>query len=101
MQNYLSTAEFAESRAALGNWLSANKNLEASLFSDNPLNELSYEVLQDPEAVVPVRRLGPDAGVRRCGFVLEGDDRLDQRRGHQDRARPGRGLLAELLIVRP
>lgn len=52
VQNYLSTAEFAESRAALGNWLSANKNLEASMFSDNPLNELSYEVLQDEASVV-------------------------------------------------
>lgn len=52
VQNYLSTAEYAESRAGLGNWLSANQNLEASMFSDNPLNELSYEVLQDPEAVV-------------------------------------------------
>lgn len=52
VQNYLSSLEFAQSRAALGNWLSANKNMEASDFSSNPINELSYEVLQDPEAVV-------------------------------------------------
>jgi alpha-glucoside transport system substrate-binding protein len=52
VQNYLSTVEFAQSRAELGNWLSANKNMEASDFGSNPINELSYEVLQDPEAVV-------------------------------------------------
>lgn len=52
VQNYLSTVEFAQSRAALGNWLSANQNMEASDFASNPINELSYEVLQDPEAVV-------------------------------------------------
>ena len=39
-------------RAELGNWLSANKNMEPSDFGSNPINELSYEVLQDPEAVV-------------------------------------------------
>ncbi len=52
VQNYLSTQEYAQSRAELGNWLSANKNMSASDFASNPINELSYEVLQDPEAVV-------------------------------------------------
>ena len=52
VQNYLSTVEYAQSRAALGNWLSANKNMEASDFASNPINELSYEILQDPDAVV-------------------------------------------------
>ncbi len=52
VQDYLSTTDWAKSRAAGGNWLSANTGMEAADFSSDPIIELSYEVLADPESVV-------------------------------------------------
>ena len=51
VQEYLSTPEWANSRAKLGSgWVSANKGLDVSNLSD-PIDKLAYETLQDPKAV--------------------------------------------------
>ena len=82
VQTYLASADYANSRAKLGDWVSANKGLDVANVA-SPIDKLSVEILQDPSDGVPLRRLGPDAGRGRRGLVLEGHDRLDQRQGHQ------------------
>nr|WP_239102554.1 ABC transporter substrate-binding protein [Actinoplanes siamensis] len=47
---YLASAEFAASRAPLGGWVSANKNIDLGLFT-NPVDRLSAEILRDPKSV--------------------------------------------------
>ena len=72
----------------------------------SPIDKLSAEILQDPNAVVPLRRLRPDAGRRRRRLLLEGDDRLDHRPEHQGRRSttsraPGRSDLTPDLTRSP
>jgi alpha-glucoside transport system substrate-binding protein len=50
VQTYLASAEWATSRAQLGNWVSANRNVDVANF-ENPIDRLSVELLQDPETV--------------------------------------------------
>jgi alpha-glucoside transport system substrate-binding protein len=50
VQAYLATAEYANSRAKLGNWVSANKGVDINNFK-NPIDKLSVEILQDPNVV--------------------------------------------------
>jgi alpha-glucoside transport system substrate-binding protein len=50
VQTYLATTEWANSRAQLGGWASANLNADINNF-ENPIDRLSVELLQDPEAV--------------------------------------------------
>ncbi|MFV2020260.1 ABC transporter substrate-binding protein [Micromonospora sp. LOL_023] len=46
VQTYLASPEYANSRASLGNWVSANTGLEISNV-ENPIDRLSVEILQD------------------------------------------------------
>ena len=50
VQTYLASAEWANSRAKLGDWVSANKGLDASAVV-NPIDKLSVQILQDPATV--------------------------------------------------
>lgn len=50
VQTYLATVEWANSRAALGGWASANLNADINGF-ENPIDRLSVELLQNPETV--------------------------------------------------
>src|SRR5690606_35139947 len=47
VQTYLASAEHANSRAKLGNWVSANKGLDINNV-ENPIDKLSVQILQDP-----------------------------------------------------
>lgn len=48
-QEYLATVAWANRRAELGNWISANRGLDVSEVK-NPIDRLSVEILQDPRA---------------------------------------------------
>jgi alpha-glucoside transport system substrate-binding protein len=50
VQAFLATPEYANSRAKLGNWVSANKGLDVANVK-NPVDKLSVEILQDPSTV--------------------------------------------------
>jgi alpha-glucoside transport system substrate-binding protein len=51
VQEYLSTADWANSRAKQGSgWISANKGLDVANLKD-PIDKLSFTTLQDPKAV--------------------------------------------------
>ncbi|MFF5234163.1 ABC transporter substrate-binding protein [Dactylosporangium sp. NPDC000521] len=50
VQTYLASAEWANSKAALGDWISANKNLDVSLVKGT-IDQLSVKILQDPATV--------------------------------------------------
>jgi alpha-glucoside transport system substrate-binding protein len=50
VQTYLASAEWANSRAKLGDWVSANKGLDVSAVV-NPIDKLSVQILQDPSTV--------------------------------------------------
>jgi alpha-glucoside transport system substrate-binding protein len=50
VQTYLATPEYANSRAKLGNWVSANKGLDIGSVP-NPVDKLSAEILQDESTV--------------------------------------------------
>ncbi len=49
-QAYLASPEHANSRAKLGNWVSANKGLDVANVG-NPIDKLSVQILQDPKTV--------------------------------------------------
>jgi alpha-glucoside transport system substrate-binding protein len=49
VQTYLASPEHANSRAKLGNWVSANKGLDIANVQ-NPIDKLSVEILQDQKA---------------------------------------------------
>ncbi len=49
VQTYMATAEFANAKASLGNWISANQGLDVANVA-NPIDVLSVEILQDPDA---------------------------------------------------
>jgi alpha-glucoside transport system substrate-binding protein len=49
-QTYLATPEYANARAKLGNWVSANKGLDMANVK-NPVDKLSVEILQDESTV--------------------------------------------------
>ncbi|MBB5873011.1 alpha-glucoside transport system substrate-binding protein [Allocatelliglobosispora scoriae] len=49
-QTYLASADHANSRAKLGNWVSANKGLDIANVS-NPIDKKSVEILQDSASV--------------------------------------------------
>jgi len=51
VQKYLATKEWANGRAAIGDWLSANKGLDQNLLK-SPIDKKSAEILQDQNAVV-------------------------------------------------
>lgn len=50
VQTYLASPEYANSRASLGNWVSANTGLDISNVA-NPIDRLSVEILQDENTV--------------------------------------------------
>ncbi|MEV4756168.1 ABC transporter substrate-binding protein [Micromonospora sp. NPDC049559] len=50
VQTYLASAEFSNSRAKLGNWISANNKLDIANVA-NPIDKLSVQILQDKSAV--------------------------------------------------
>lgn len=50
VQTYLASGEYANSRAKLGNWVSANTKLDLSNVT-NPIDRLSVEILQDEQTV--------------------------------------------------
>ncbi|MBW6439497.1 ABC transporter substrate-binding protein [Actinoplanes hulinensis] len=50
VQAYMSSGEFATSRASMGGWVSANKNVDMKVYS-NPVDHLSAEILQDEKTV--------------------------------------------------
>jgi alpha-glucoside transport system substrate-binding protein len=50
VQTYLATAEWADSRAQLGNWVTANANVDPGNF-ESVIDQQSLALLQDPEAV--------------------------------------------------
>ena len=84
VQTYLASAEYANSRAKLGNWVTANNKLDIANVA-NPIDKLSVQILQDKTRHLPLRRFRPDAGRRRRGNVLEGHGRVDQRQGRPPR----------------
>jgi alpha-glucoside transport system substrate-binding protein len=49
-QTYLASAEWATNRAKIGDWVSANKNVDLSAFG-KPIDKLSVQLLQDPNTV--------------------------------------------------
>ncbi|GAA1812773.1 carbohydrate ABC transporter substrate-binding protein [Planosporangium flavigriseum] len=50
VQEYLASADFANSRAKLGSWVSANKGLDVNNVQ-NPIDKLSVQILNDPSTV--------------------------------------------------
>ncbi|SDX91635.1 carbohydrate ABC transporter substrate-binding protein, CUT1 family [Micromonospora pattaloongensis] len=48
VQTYLASSEYANSRAKLGNWVSANKGLDINNVK-NPIDKLSVQILQDQQ----------------------------------------------------
>ena len=78
VQTYLASGEYANARAKLGNWVSANNKLDVANVA-NPIDKLSVQILQDKHRL-PLRRFRPDARRSGRGDVLEGHDRLDQRK---------------------
>lgn len=50
VQTYLASGEHANSRAKLGNWVSANNKLDVANVA-NPIDKLSVQILQDKSAV--------------------------------------------------
>jgi alpha-glucoside transport system substrate-binding protein len=50
VQNFFSSAEWANLKAKEGNWISANTGLDVKNV-DTAINKLSVEILQDPKAV--------------------------------------------------
>jgi alpha-glucoside transport system substrate-binding protein len=49
-QTYLATPEHANTRAKMGNWVSANKGVDIANVA-NPVDKLSVQILQDPKTV--------------------------------------------------
>lgn len=50
VQTYLASADFANSRAKLNNWISANKGLDVANVS-NPIDKVAVGILQDTKSV--------------------------------------------------
>ncbi|SCG44295.1 ABC transporter substrate-binding protein [Micromonospora halophytica] len=50
VQTYLASGEYANSRAKIGDWVSANKKLDIANVP-NPVDKLSVGILQDPKTV--------------------------------------------------
>ncbi|MET8908317.1 ABC transporter substrate-binding protein [Micromonospora sp. NPDC004551] len=50
VQTYLASGEYANSRAKIGDWVSANKKLDLNNVP-NPVDKLSVQILQDPKTV--------------------------------------------------
>jgi len=50
VQTYMASAEFANAKATLGAWISANTGLDVANV-ESPIDQLSVEILQDPESV--------------------------------------------------
>lgn len=50
VQSYLASADFANRRAKLGSWVSANKSLDLANVP-SPMDKLSVQTLQDPKTV--------------------------------------------------
>ncbi len=49
MQTYLSSDEYANTKAEIGDWISANNGLDLANVA-NPIDKLSVEILQDPSS---------------------------------------------------
>jgi alpha-glucoside transport system substrate-binding protein len=49
VQTYLSSDEYANTKAGIGDWISANTGLDVANV-ENPIDKLSVETLQDPES---------------------------------------------------
>lgn len=50
MQTYLASGEYANSRAKIGDWVSANNKLDPANVA-NPIDKLSVQILQDKTTV--------------------------------------------------
>ncbi|GAB3152238.1 ABC transporter substrate-binding protein [Micromonospora sonneratiae] len=50
VQTFLASSDYANGRAKLGNWVSANKGLDINNVA-NPIDKLSVQILQDPKTV--------------------------------------------------
>ncbi|MGF1645629.1 MAG: ABC transporter substrate-binding protein [Kineosporiaceae bacterium] len=50
VQRYMASGEYANTKAALGAWVSANEGLDIANV-ESPIDQLSVEILQDPETV--------------------------------------------------
>ena len=83
MQTYLASAEYANSRAKLGNWISGEQEPRHRQRGAGRSTSSPCRSCRTDDRGLPVRRLGPDARRGRRRDVLEGHDRLDQRQGHQ------------------
>ena len=51
VQTYLSSPDYANSRAKLGNWVSGSKGLDVNNVK-NPIDRLSVQILQDPNSTL-------------------------------------------------
>ena len=49
VQTYLSSVDWINGKVALGNWVTANKAIDSSLFK-SPIDKLSWTILTDPSA---------------------------------------------------
>ena len=96
MQTYLASGEAANTRAKLGNWVSANNKLDIANVA-NPIDKLSVEILQDQSAVFRFDGSDLMPAAVGAGHVLEGHGRLDQRQEHHRGARLHRELLAQVV----
>ena len=87
--------EYANSRAKLGNWVSANKGLDLANVA-NPIDKLSVEILQDPSAVF--RFDGSDLMPAAVGAGTFWKGMTDWITGKDTDGRPrrDRGVLAEV-----
>ena len=101
VQTYLSSDVWANEKAKAtlgGGWVSANKGLDVANLA-SPIDKLSVEILQDPEAVF--RFDGSDlmpAAVGAGSFWKEMTDWITGER-HQGRPRQHRGVLAHVVTV--
>ncbi len=71
MQTYLASGLHANSRAKIGDWVSANKELDTANVA-NPIDKPLGGDPPEPADGLPLRRLGRDARVRRRRHLLAG-----------------------------
>ena len=73
----LAETDIGNEAAQTSSFISPHKDFDVANYQDDVTREIARGGLQVDG--VPLRRFGPDARRGRCRFVLEGDDRVDQR----------------------